>query len=606
MIRARVWRIPLLVLAGIPAFMFAYLGHFGRLILDDFCVLHIARSMDPWQAIVHHYNTNTASFSRLLLHSLFVPIDELATALTSLAVVIVSIAGLYLIQRRVVATFLRFRPHNTALWIIAALATAASINAFATPESFFWYNASVGYVLPAAICILYIALLLEIAHKERSIRTMCLAAPISAAIAFALGLSSEMFVVFQFALLALAIVFSALLLASAARLRVLSLVLAGLIGTAAALVLHLVSPGTRLRIEYIESAPYEPIRMAPALLGRTLDAAAQYLAHPKVFAGFMLLFGLGLALTLVVHRPAPATPKKLEFWPLGLCLLLQLLFVPILWTHVSDLPQVVGRFSFGFAIVVAANLLSIAAIAILILWRGRISRTVAARRNGLMMYSTGALLYAVTFFAMTQVRSIHYKAALYLVFSAVLIICVLCWQLSLCLADPRAKRVARLATLFFIMPAMTTAALVAVSLFGQGLVTERMLAPVAFLQVMPGLIWGTYFAILIQRLRAQSGASKRWFSLYGAMGLVLAGSVSVGIVLGHAKLIPDFAVFARAWDARHQQLNQARENGLEDVEIQPLEYDVVEFLGGKDRWYGVEQRCVQLYYEINNIRLVPS
>ena len=48
--------------------------------------------------------------------------------------------------------------------------------------------------------------------------------------------------------------------------------------------------------------------------------------------------------------------------PLWFCLFVQLLFVPILWTHVSDLPQVAGRFSYAFATVVAANVGSIAVI----------------------------------------------------------------------------------------------------------------------------------------------------------------------------------------------------------------------------------------------------
>ena len=293
MIRSRIWQIPLLILAGIPALIFAYLGHFGRLILDDYCIFHIAKSMDAWQAIVYHYNTNTASFSRLLLNSLFAPIDKLAIAFTTLAVVLFSIAGLYLILHRVLVSVLLGRPNRTALWIISTLVTAASINAFVTPESFYWYNANAGYALPAAICILYIALLFEIAHKERSTLTMRLTVPVSALIAFGLGGASEMFVVFQFAVLALAIIFSAILFASSLRLRFLSLFFAGWCGTVAALIIHLTSPGTRLRIEDLEAKLHLPIRTGSALLRALFEPTLKYLAHQEAFAGFILLFGLG-------------------------------------------------------------------------------------------------------------------------------------------------------------------------------------------------------------------------------------------------------------------------------------------------------------------------
>ncbi len=611
MTRTRIWQFPLLAIAAMPAFLFAYLGHFGRLILDDYCIFHIAKSMDAWQAIVYHYNTNTASFSRLLLNSLFAPIDKLAIAFTTLAVVLFSIAGLYLILRRVLTSLLRYRPHNSALWIIAALVTAAAINAFVTPESFYWYNANTGYALPAAICILYFALLFEIAHKERSTLTMRLAVPVSVAIAFGLGGASEMFVLFQFVLVALAIIFSAILLGSSLRLRFLSLIFAGWCGTVAALVIHLLSPGTRLRIEDIEAGPHLPIRTGSLLLSQAVEPALKYLAHQEAFAGFILLFGLGLALTLILYRPrptpAPVKARKLQFWPLQLCLLLQLLFVPVLWTHVSDLPQVAGRFSYAFAMVMAANALSIAAMAILLLWRRRISRALGSRRNGLMTYLICVLLYVVTLFAMTQFRIIDYKPAAYLLLSSLSILCALGWQLTLYLGDQRAAPFVRLATLSFILPIATTVALLAASLYGTGAVTERMLAPVAYLQVIPGLIWGAYFAYLLQGLRLRSWANARWQAVYGALGLLLAASVTIGIVLGHAKLIPDFATFAREWDARHQQLLQARDAGLSHVEVRNLGFNLSQHVtGGYDNWYGIGRRCAQMYYGIDSIIRVGS
>ena len=47
--------------------------------------------------------------------------------------------------------------------------------------------------------------------------------------------------------------------------------------------------------------------------------------------------------------------QRLHLRRSGFACLFSCFFVPILWTHVSDLPLVAGRFSYAFATVVAAN-----------------------------------------------------------------------------------------------------------------------------------------------------------------------------------------------------------------------------------------------------------
>ena len=91
--RLRIWQYLLLLISGVPAFLFAYLGHFSRLIVDDYCVFHVGRSMDVWQGILFYFNAHTGSYSRILLHFLLVPIDILATSLTPAAIVILSSIG---------------------------------------------------------------------------------------------------------------------------------------------------------------------------------------------------------------------------------------------------------------------------------------------------------------------------------------------------------------------------------------------------------------------------------------------------------------------------------------------------------------------------------
>ncbi len=420
-----------------------------------------------------------------------------------------------------------------------------------------------------------------------------------------------MFVVFEFTYLTLAIAFIIVFLASSIRRRFFVLFLAGWLGTIIAILVHLSSPGLRSRVAATESwSTVEPIRTASEILQRTLDSTIHFLTHTEAFAGFMLLFGLGLAATLILYRPTSApvhnralTSSRRSFW---LCLLVQLFFVPILWTHVSDLPQVAGRFSYGFTTIVAINFATLALSVFALMWRKRIDAFIGARRNSLMMCSTFALLCVVVLFFMTQVRSIHIKADAYLVISLLTYLGALALQLSHCIADRRAKWFALPAALSIIVLIATTAALTGALLYARGWVPPRGLAAIAYTHVLIGLIWGAYIAFLIQRARAISGADQRWIALQGAIGLVLVVTLSVAIALGHAKKIPDFAAFARDWDARHQQLLQARDSGIREVEAPPLKFDLGAFVIGKYVAHHVEDKCAPQYYNLDAIDTVQS
>ena len=610
MLRKCNWQYLLLLVAGIPAFTFAYLGHFSRLVIDDYCLFDPDRTADIWKGIIFYYETQSASWSRVGLHSIVSPFEVLATALTPLAIILFSTIGLYWLLSQAVASKLPSRQKRVANLIISVLISAAAINAFVSPQSLYWYNSSIGYTLPAALFTIYLALLIALARRERSALAHYLGLAASFTIAFVLGGASEMYDVFQFAFLALAIFFIGLLGGRSLRRRGLSLLLAGILGTAAALIIHLSSPGMHARVADIEDGPISRISALPELLSGTLSMSLNYLARPEAFAGFMLLFGLGLVATLLMYRPAVSAtrPKLLVLAPrpIWLCLCAQLLFVPILWTHTSDLPQVAGRYSFAFATVLAANLASLIVIAGLLLWRRRVENSMRAKQNGLPVYVTAILLFVTLLLAMTQARSIHIRAVSYLFFTALIYLGALGWQLAPLAADRRAAKFARFATLAYFMPIATVAALVAVSLYGRGSVTERILSPIAYLQVIPGLIWGAYFAFLIQHSRLHTDASGRWIRVSAAIGMLLVASVATGIVFGHAKQIPDFAVFAREWDARHQQLIEARDSGTQDVEVQKLTFDLSYFLVGKNIADGVEKGCAELYYGIDNIRLARS
>ena len=77
------------------------------------------------------------------------------------------------------------------------------------------------------------------------------------------------------------------------------------------------------------------IRSLPELVIETVETSAQFIGHPGNIAGFMLLFGAGLAAVLLLHKPkrspSDVRPVSLGALPLLVGIIAQLCFVPILW-----------------------------------------------------------------------------------------------------------------------------------------------------------------------------------------------------------------------------------------------------------------------------------
>ena len=180
-----------------------------------------------------------------------------------------------------------------------------------------------------------------------------------AAICFLVAGTSEMFAVFQMTSLSCLALASAFAANRAMRSRILTLVGACLFGTLTSLLCQLSSPGILVRMANDSELIVPPVRSLPALLRGTIDLTFRYIGHREAFASFMMLFGVGLFAACFHYRPQPiaksTTAYNLKAMPFWFAFIVQLIFVPILWTHVSDSPLVLGRFSPGFTSVVALN-----------------------------------------------------------------------------------------------------------------------------------------------------------------------------------------------------------------------------------------------------------
>ena len=408
--------------------------------------------------------------------------------------------------------------------------------------------------------------------------------------------------VFQLVLFTLVLVFSFVLMDKTRRHGTVVLLGAGWIATLVSLAVQWTAPGVALRMEASIAEWASPVRSLPELIGGTLGWTFQLIGHQAGFAGFMMLLAVGFFLTVTLYKTSTADSKPPPFnvasAPHLLGLLLQLTFVPLLWSHVSDNPQVLGRYSLPFMLVICING-ALSAVFVLLIGQGkRISSILGASGGGVRVYVSVLLLGVLLVFGLTQLRSIDHKAATYLFTTAVLLVGICCWQVGSAYPNPAIRRLWLYALLWLVSTVIIIAAIVCVALYGQGTVVARLLAAPAFMQVVGGLIWGVLLGLSVMRVAAVSETGRTWIRGLKWASAAVVLIILIGIAIGLRGPIDDMSKFAEEWDNRHLLMLRLRDSGASDVEVPLLEFDVNKYLccsnaTSRDKanyYYGFESR----------------
>ncbi len=582
----------LLVLASAPLLLFAYLGLHSRMIHDDFGVAAAGLEYGVWDGLLHYYNRWTSAYSSIFLR---LSLAEYAVTLPPLITLIIIIIGLFALYWLLCQIFRHIRlggPRRFYALAASCLALAAAINAFYTPESFYWYSASVQYTLPLVCLIVCLALAAWTIDKwPQSRQRLLWGASACALISFLTAGASEMFLVFQATFLTL-LAALAVTVVDGQRRRALAIVAgAMLIATAVGLLLQLSSPGIWNRMEADAVNYRPPIRSLSQLAAITAQISFESVGRQEVIAGFALLFGMGITL----GAQTKTSPERMargslaaRFTQAALTgLAVQFLFLPILWAHLSDNPQFFGRYSSSYMIVLAINVALLLALLLALRQRRRVTAALKAQEHGLTAVSGFLLLAFLILVTLTQVRSIDARASTYLFATALgmLIMLAILWRPELPDCGTRALERASAGTL--VIAWVTIAALICVTFIGHGFTSHRMMAGPAFLQVVAGLFWGLYLGRMIN-LSAAVQARR-----LAAGGLLAALALGGGIFLGQARLVPDLQTYAREWDARHEIILAQRDKGLTHIEVTPLSFDLADYIGMgtlrfAEQFYGVE------------------
>lgn len=593
----------LLLFALLPLGLFAYLGQFSRLMSDDYCAIAVGREMGAWQGTLYWFNNWAGSYANFFLKSAIAPLDELLPRYTPIAIIIIWTLGAFWLAGSVLKG-LELRPRRLGAIVMALALVTASLNAFYSPQSFYWFAASTHYALPLALLTVYLALCAHVLLRGADVRVVRYAFA-SALLCFCTAGASEIFVAFQLTLMTLCLL-PIVVIWRRGNMRSLVIVVgAGWIATLVGFLLQVMSPGLAARAA-VDAAQFgHAIRDASDLFVVTLGQTFQRVGHPPAFAGFMLLFCISFLVVRFSYRPQPSTSElrsaRLAIREIWIGLVFQLLWIPLLWTHVSDDPRFFGRFSAAYLLVVALNLLLIVGFLVAIQRRDRLDQWLRETPTANLKVISLVLFIVALLFALTQARGIHYRAASFLFTSAISLLYLGTGQLHTAAKTSQFRRLHSLSLFALVIALISLAAIVFTALLGRGFVDARILAPASFTLVFPGLLWGALYGIALGQMARLANTGS---ILPVRLCLTLAVLITLGIVIGNVTLIPSFQRYAGEWDARHQQILSLRDAGHRSVAVAPLEFDLADYVGVTTLGRDPSNRCALRYYDLDAIAVI--
>jgi len=587
----------LLALAVLPILLFAYMGQHTRLIHDDFGYTALGRELGAWDTMLHYYNRWSPAYTTVYIKAALSSLGVLLPPLSTLLIIGLWMLGFYLLSREVIALLQLEGSRRLIALSGAALLAAAAINAFYSPQSFYWFSSNMTYTLPLGALAGCLALAIWLLKRSADTATLYAGAAVCALIMFLTAGAAEMYVVFQIVFLA-PLAALAFAVADMRKRRALAIIAAAmLLATLLGLIIQVTSPGVANRMAADAERYGQPAQSLSELLTLTSQLTFESIGRPASFAGFVLLLVAGLFTALATSKQAATFTSELPggrlTYAVSLGLASQLLFLPILLAHKSDTPLFLGRYSLSYLMVLALHLALLLTYAAAFWQRRHLQQALAQRPHGLPAVSAAILLAFALLFALTQVRRIDSRASTYLFVSALTLLAILAllWQNGA--ADRRSNMLGVVALASSPIAWLTIAALFCVTFIGHGFTADRIMSGSAWLQVLSGLLWGIYLGYLVKSHPYAVDSWRAWERWLAIGSLVLALVVGGGIFLGQAKLAPKLQIYAAEWDARHDYIIGQRESGRMHITVEPMSFDLADYLGlgtlrSAERFYGVE------------------
>ena len=292
------FRSSLAVLALLPLAVFVYLGQFSRFISDDYRNIAAGIEMGPWGGMLHWLNNWLASYTSSFVMSLLAPLDTWAPRIMPALFSAIWLAGLvWLVYQGLQALQVQQSRLMPSI-AVGAMALAAIINAFYSPQSFYWFTSINRYGVGIALFTLFAGLAIWAGGPARSKREMRWAVLGSALICFLSVGISEMHGVAQLVFLSLCCLFILFVWPKTSRGGYLTAFGAGWLVAVCGLLIQLSLPSVALRSQANLDIHGAPLRELPLLMSETLRDTSRFLGNAEAYDGYLLMLALGLLLML--------------------------------------------------------------------------------------------------------------------------------------------------------------------------------------------------------------------------------------------------------------------------------------------------------------------
>lgn len=315
-----------------------YLGGHTRLIADDFCSAYFARRLGLLRSVWYWYNNWSGRYTAFgtdwVMERLGAYALPVIPPLVLLAWFVLTVIAIRLWLRRLL-------PDSkwTALTLGGVFLFVVLLLSPLVPQSLYWWNAMRSYSLPLVLLTAYIVLLQIGMERLRTKRDLWVGSLLSFLFLFANGGLGETYVAFQLGLL-VAVVALEWFVHRDLNSVLFRLLFAGLLGSAAALVIVVLAPGNAVRqdlypphpglilllqlgvqnyLAFLSDIVQTPEKLA-GLLGavgtafwlgtQTEQAAKQSWLVPVLFAGALLL-SFACVLPAVYATSEPSAPRTM-------------------------------------------------------------------------------------------------------------------------------------------------------------------------------------------------------------------------------------------------------------------------------------------------------
>ena len=612
--RSSLFQVCLAALALMPAALYVYLGQFSRIIADDYCYMARYHSLGLWRGVLQEFNGWSGSYAALIFKGIIAPLDVLVPRVMPAVIIALWLAGSYWLVFQVLAHLKIDHSRRTLALTLAAFIVTASVHALHSTQSIYFYSASARHTLPIVLLTIYLALAYWTIGRADG-RRFYWGIIAGGLLCFISAGGSEVFVTFQTVFLTLCLLMNMAFLRNGVR-RAARLVFGvGWLTTLVGLAIQLGSPGAAVRSDRL----YARFGVGPldwdmtSLASKTLNWSVDYIGYPQIFLGFILLMAVGLLVMLTQYKPPAGlkTSKAVELAApsLWLGLILQLFYALALGVHASFHWRNLRHFTREYRAIVVLHIVLLLGFWILFRRRKQISAQLRKCGPGLLSVCSViafALAFVLLFFLTYAKESLHphppnnprpdYLLMSFLVFAGIML-----WWLSSALSSAVARRYGLLVFCLHGMGLICMTAIVFAALFGRRHVDLRILSANAWLLTLPGLAWGLFFGWLLKHHLPASRFGQAWVKLFKSGSLVVMLTITAGIMLGQAALIPDFQRYADEWDARYQEIIAKRNSGQKAIETAPLTWDLadhlelIDFLGPK------RHSCVAAYFDVDSV-----